>query len=81
MWKKRSPSQILLGCVNGIGRGDEIDDYVHSKLNERELNNVVGPLMVISSKFSTKSFPIGISNPDPFPSIVALAKSIELDGM
>jgi hypothetical protein len=50
MFRKKLPSRILLDYIEGRGRGDEIDHYVHSGVTDLEEQEVVTPLMEISSE-------------------------------
>lgn len=81
MFRKKSASSILLDYIQGKGRGDEIDDYIHKRLNEVEEKEVVAPLMEISKKYSNSKYIIGISNPASFDEIGALAELLKDKGL
>lgn len=81
MFRKKKPSQILTDYIEGKGRGDELDDYVHSNLSAQEEIEVVEPLMEINRNYSNNKFFIGISNPDSFPEIAILAKKLKEIGL
>lgn len=80
IWRSKKPSDILLDYIEGRGTGIEIDDYVHSNLSDAEEENVVSPVMDISLRYSSKEFPIGISNPESFPEIRELANKLKAKG-
>lgn len=81
MFRKKPPSRILLDYIQGKGRGDEIDDYVHGRLSDVEEKEVVTPLMEISKKYGTRDYIIGISNPASFEEIGALAQRLKEKGL
>lgn len=80
MFKKKA-SQILLDYVDGKGRGDEVDDLVHRRMDGIEEIEIAGPLLEISKIFSTDRYLIGISNPESFSAIKELASRLREKGM
>lgn len=79
--KEKQPSGILLDYIEGKGCGDEIDDYIHSDVSEEEEREVVAPLLEINRIYSNKEYFIGISNPESFASIRALAVALRKMGL
>lgn len=79
--RAKKPSQILIDYIEGRGRGTEIDDYVHGNITDDEEEKIIRPLMRISKDYSTSEYPIGISNPDSFPSLRALADKLKSSNM
>ena len=79
-WKRRKPSEILIRHVEGKGNGYELDDFVNSRHGEDVEEKVVAPILDINRRFSTREHPLGISNPDAYEAIVALANELKENG-